>query len=504
MYLCFPTKNYYWDGITFAQAIEDASGLNSSLLHPNHLLYEVLGYVFYRLVRAMGVEVRAVAALQIMNSLIGTFAAYLMFLILRRSLQSLYVSFALTLLFAFSATWWRFATDADAYIPSVLFILITFYLILPSHKPRPFLIALTFFISMCFHQLAVMFYPVVVLGLWLQSTSLDKRQRISNLVYFSVTAFIITVATYYYCFFLVTQTFGLRDFTRWLTSFNRGDGFKFDAWSNLIFTLRGFPRLFFGGRFNLIEGLISPWIVVLLITLVAVALILAFNLIRDFKRLGFTWIRSIRNDEQWRSLALLCVVWISIYLIFLFVWLPHNTFYRLFFLPALILLGGLVVTRYDTRDLFPRHYRLLLLVAVVSLSNFLFLIFPYSHAEKFPPLSFALEMNQVWPRGTVVYYATKNSDNNLVRYFNPSTLWRSLDDSKPEVLEGELQEAYDHGSTVWLDATAIDRFSSTARGAKWLSEHAKKESRRELNTRAYRILFVQVGPGANGAVGSED
>jgi hypothetical protein len=37
VYLLFPTKNYYWDGIFFARVIEDASTLNPSLLHPNHL-----------------------------------------------------------------------------------------------------------------------------------------------------------------------------------------------------------------------------------------------------------------------------------------------------------------------------------------------------------------------------------------------------------------------------------------------------------------------------------
>jgi hypothetical protein len=38
IYLLFPTRVYYWDGIVFAQAIEDASRLNPSLVHPNHLI----------------------------------------------------------------------------------------------------------------------------------------------------------------------------------------------------------------------------------------------------------------------------------------------------------------------------------------------------------------------------------------------------------------------------------------------------------------------------------
>lgn len=37
VYWAFPTRNYYWDGIAFAQAIEDAPGLGPLLIHPNHL-----------------------------------------------------------------------------------------------------------------------------------------------------------------------------------------------------------------------------------------------------------------------------------------------------------------------------------------------------------------------------------------------------------------------------------------------------------------------------------
>src|ERR671915_340070 len=61
------TKNYYWDGIFFSHVIEQAAGLDSSLLHPNHLIYNVLGYLFYCAARSIGLEIRAVEVLQILN-----------------------------------------------------------------------------------------------------------------------------------------------------------------------------------------------------------------------------------------------------------------------------------------------------------------------------------------------------------------------------------------------------------------------------------------------------
>ena len=82
-YLSFPTRNYFFDGIEFSHTIESASRVNTSLIHPNHLIYNLVGYLFYRLLRLIGLDLRAVAALQIMDSILGVLSAYVLFLILR-------------------------------------------------------------------------------------------------------------------------------------------------------------------------------------------------------------------------------------------------------------------------------------------------------------------------------------------------------------------------------------------------------------------------------------
>src|SRR5689334_8822351 len=105
IYLAFPTRVYYWDGIVFAQMIENAPRLTPSLVHPNHLIYSFAVYLFYELLRSLGANVRGLAALQILNSLLSALCACFMFSILRRTLRSFYFAICLTLLFAFSATW---------------------------------------------------------------------------------------------------------------------------------------------------------------------------------------------------------------------------------------------------------------------------------------------------------------------------------------------------------------------------------------------------------------
>ncbi|HET7288532.1 MAG TPA: hypothetical protein VFI71_13720 [Pyrinomonadaceae bacterium] len=480
IYLLFPTRVYYWDGIVFAQAIEDASRLSPSLVHPNHLIYNFAGYFFYKLLRALGADIRALTALQILNSLLSALCASVLFSILMQTLRSFYFSICLALLFAFSATWWKFSTDANAYIPSVLFLLISFYLVLPGRKPRPLLTAFTFFISMAFHQLAVLMFPVLALGVYLQEGPTTLKRRALNAVYFSAIAIVLIVAAYAGLFYLARGEFDPFRFIRWTISYSPDADTKFRLWSNLQYSLRGLVRLFFGGRLNSLRGLMNPAIVILLLCLIAAILFFIFNLLQNLR-----WPKPLLATRQ-KTVLLLSLLWAGVYTVFLFFWLPQNTFYRLFYLPALIIVLGLALA--SVRNTRPETRALAAFVIAAALANFLFLIYPSSHAEKYPPLAFALQLNREWPAGTVIFYMDESSDVSLVRYFTPQTRWlriqvKGMDDPRPE-----MQNAYAEGRTCWFETSAIDTYQSD----QWFQNHARKETLRELNDGAYRIRFVQV------------
>jgi len=471
VYLAFPTRAYYWDGIVFAQAIEDASRLNASLAHPNHLVYNFAGYLFYKLLRVFSADIRAVTALQILNSLLSALCAGVLYQILMNTLRSLYFSFWLTLLFAFSATWWKFSTDANAYIPSVLFLLISFYLVLPDRKLRPLLTAFTFFLSMAFHQLAVFMLPVLALGIYLQDGPPGLTRRALNAVYFGVAATMLIVAAYAWLFYLATGTFDLARLIHWTASYSPDADTQFRFLSNLQYSLRGLVRLFFGGRVNLLRGLVNPAIAVLLLCLIAAIFVFIINALRNLRPI------KLRLEMHRKTALLLALVWTVVYVVFLFFWLPQNTFYRLFYLPALILMLGLALI--SLKNAPANSHALAAFTIAMALANFLFLIYPFSHTEKNPPLAFALQMNREWPTGTVIYYGAENSDAALIRYFNPTTRWQLL---RLSSINGP----------AWLETTAIDQLRSTPEGTRWLETHARKESWRELNDSAYEIRFVQI------------
>jgi hypothetical protein len=92
----------------------------------------------------------------------------------------------------------------------------------------------------------------------------------------------------------------------------------------------------------------------------------------------------------------------------------QNTFYRLFYLPALIIL----MTRMNARR--PGFNKWLPVVCVTMLAwNFLFDIYPYSRTENNVILTFALDHQPDWTSGTVIAYSEFNADLWTISYFNP-------------------------------------------------------------------------------------
>jgi hypothetical protein len=339
---------------------------------------------------------------------------------------------------------------------------------------------------MAFHQLAVLMFPVLALGVYLQDGRSTLKRQALNAVFFSLAATALIVAAYAGLFYLASDTFDVARLVRWTTSYSPDADTKFRLWSNLHYSLRGQVRLFFGGRFSLLRGLWNPAIVVLLLCLIAAIVVFIFDLLKNLKP------AKLQLETRQKTVLLLSLLWTAVYVVFLFFWLPQNTFYRLFYLPALILLLGLALSSVKNTQAGTRA--LAAFVIAVALANFLFLIYPFSHTEKYPPLAFALQMNREWPDGTVVFYKFESSDVSLVRYFTPRTRWmrdhlKFMDDPKEE-----LRKVYSEGGSVWFETSNIDALQMDPDGVRWLETHARKETLKELNDGAYRIRFVQVVP----------
>jgi hypothetical protein len=450
VYALLPTKNYYWDGVSFAQNIEQAGGLKSplfwtSLIHPNHLVYNGIGYLVWIALHSLGFQIRALPILQAMNMAAAAACCWLMQRLLLRTTRSAYLSTTLTLLLAFSAVFWKYATDSDAYILSALFLLATFSVLTSTSEARPLPAGLLHAAAMLVHQLAFLFFPAAALGIFLKGGW-------KALWRYCLLAGGITLPAYYAGFWLQQRDTNPAAFVRWLTSHSPDAIFRFNVPRNLAITVSSYSRLFFGGTGHALQ-FFGPFMLATFILLVLALAALTVAVVRywdDFRLL---------NRPGWAGDSLLlAVVWLAAYVVFLFFWLPQNTFYKLFCLPAIVFIAGQWLAQYRG----PRRHRLALFVVTMALANLALYIFPYSRPEYNQALRFAARMRPLWSDRTVVYYNNFIVDDWFIRYFNPQTTWKPMDAATFVERAGRDRQS---GEEVWVDPTAAEVLGASGSAA---------------------------------------
>ncbi len=458
MYAALPTKNYYWDGISFSLAIEGFRDTGPAIIHQNHLLYTPLGLAVRTALAAAGVHVRALYLLQGINMILGALCAWILMRTIQRSTGSLYLALCLGALFAFSAHWWKFATDADAYIPAVLLLLLTFHE-LAGPDPRPPRVVALFTGAMLMHQLSAIFFPVAALGI-------ARKRGWRTAVFATAAAGALALGAYYAGFRLDDSVQHPETFPAWITSHSNEVSFGFHPVRTATVTAVSYLRLFFGGRARLFVQFFGVFEALCVAALLAALAALVVQLVRGrhnwaFKRVPASWELK------------LAAVWVAVYAVFLLFWLPRNTFYKLFLLPPLVYAAGCYLARYSG----PRRFRLALFTAAVAFPNLAFSVYPNAQTEASVPLSYALRIGRQWSANTVVCYKAYVADNWYIRYFNPRTTWKRLDGD----FRLPAREAA-QGRDVWLDTTAADLIPSRGPAV-------------DAGEPKHRIRFVKFQPG---------
>jgi hypothetical protein len=428
VYLLLPTRNFYWDGVAFAINIEKQAGLRETL-HPSHLLYIPAGVWLYGAAAAAGLKIRALFLLQTVNSLLAGAAVLLVYRAFRRRAVEEASAIAGALAFAFAATWWKFSTDANAYVPAILLILWANDLL--ERRRSPALAGAACCGAMLFHELAILFLPVALL----------RFERRRDTLAFAAAALAPVVVAYAAASRIVSGSWSAVQLAAWTVSHSPDSGFSPHPLSNLGWTLLGTLRLFFGGK---------PGAVVNALAVLCGA---GFSLPdRD----------SSRSAPGGRPEPWLCL-WLSLYAVFLFFWMPQNTFYRLFYLAPLILLACLSLSRY------PRLPPLL--AAALFLWNGAFFILPDSRIANNPPLDFALKQHAHWPAGVPIVFHRFHPDLWTISYFNQQAAWIGFLDLDFALLDRNLAAARSQGQPLWIEATAYDFLAATEDGRRWLTQH---------------------------------
>ena len=416
VYLALPTRVFYWDGLAFAITIENSQSWRE-LIDVHHLIYDFVGWAEYKL---LGGHVRALFLMQWTNCVLGALLLWCAYRLFRFSGVPAANSAACVAILGVSATFWRFTTDADAYIAANLF-LVAAYCMIPR-SPRAG--ALLHLASMLFHQLSALFFPVALALLWRRSRPDFRR---SAVIYTMISAG-GALSAYALAYGLASRV-QARTFASWLT-YHSGIPFVFHPWTSLKWLAVGTGRLFAGGKLTSTAMIAGPVALVLLgLGVLGIA--------RTRPRLTYAW-------KEW-PLA----IWTLSYAGFLYFWEPHNTFYRLFYLVPLI---GIIAVA--TRAVPARH--LASLAAALLCWNFFQYIYPNTRIENNPPLAAAFEWHKRWPPGTGVIYSKFVPDLWTISYFNPQVSWMAVQSPDPAGVAARAADFARDGGKVYLDWTYLE------------------------------------------------
>jgi putative effector of murein hydrolase LrgA (UPF0299 family) len=486
IYLATLTSNYYWDGITFALQIEKvAKGERgaSLLFHQNHLLYNPAGYLIYAPAHAIGMSIRALSVLQIINAIAGAIAVGVFFRMAERATGNRYAAIISSSALAVSSVWWKLATDADAYILSLLFMLLCASNLF-SEKPRWHTAGLALAGAMLLHELAALFYPAAIVTIF-SNRNIERRWKFAAGM--SSIAWTATVGVYYVCAVLLRGIEGPIDVVKWAVSNQSGVSPSLNPLHGLWLLPRANLDLIVGHNFGFVLSnggwVESGFALAALIT----AAVFVFKVLRRVKPVGIvkSFIQpAFYMSESMKRFAPALVTWIGAYLLFLIFWEPWQTYYRVFYAPALLLVFGIALSNYHRLTGNAPSGAAAFAAAALALFNLAFFIIPNMRTDSNARVAAARDAGRVWNERTVIYFADHTEVDTTFEYFNSETRWRRLTSDLRSNLASEVERASSQGRSVWLNKGAIESLDSD-----WLSKYARgREIKLEAANASARYL----------------
>ena len=458
LYLATRTADYYWDGITFALQIEKVATSHQHtpvLFHQNHLLYSGFSYLLYTAMQTVGISIRALTVLQLVNCFVSAVALVIFFRLVLRLTGNRYAAIVSSAALAFSAIWWKLSTDANAYMLSVLFLLLCLSHLF-SRKPKWYLAGLSLAAAMLFHELAALFYPAALVAV-LYSSDIERKRRFAAAM--SLLAWGLVIAVYYVCAALIkgiTEPFGV---IKWAVSNQSGVSPSGNPLPGILHLPRANVDLIVGHSLSIFlrHGGWVEWLFVLAALVTAILFIVTVRrrarllpFIKDLLR------RDRETGESWRRLAPVLMVWIGVYLLFLIFWEPWQLYYRVFYAPALALAVGLTLGQYRQ----PAHSRnagaAALAVVTLAFFNLAFFIVPHMRTDANLRIVTARKATQIWNPQTVIYFSDRNEADTAFEYFNNLSEWRRLTPASRRNLDDEIQHTFRQGGSVWLNKGAAE------------------------------------------------
>ena len=457
LYIATPTRDYFWDGITFALQIDKAAatGRPELLFHQNHLIYNLFGYALRWFGEFAGLHVRTLSLLQVANSLIASVGIATFYTMVKRTARDRYAATVAAAFLGLGATWWKLATDADAYIAAVVLLIVCLNELLRD-DPRYLTAGLAFGAAMLTHELSSLFSIALVTTAFFGRS--DRRKKLLLTVGFSWT---LTVTVYALCGFILYRISDPGALLRWVTSNPSRLPVQSNPFPGIPKSARANIDLIVGHSISSFLDHPGPtgWslagLAVLACAVVAVGAVTRLRRFRQTK----VGLSRLHDSTHPVTLGATILSWILPYNIFLLFFEPQDAYLRLFYAPAIALALGLLVARYRRLPAEVSPRRVLAgssaaAVAALALFNLAFFIEPHLRGESNPLVVAAFAAREQWDGRTVIYYAARNEADTTFEYFNEQTEWRKISNGSLIALDREIGEVLKQGGSVWLNSGA--------------------------------------------------
>ena len=342
LYGCTLTRNLSaaHDSIAYINSIDTGVGL----YHQHHLLYNPLGSVWVKGLRAVGMTADSALLVAALNGIFGALSMCVFYALLRARLKlGVVQSLIGTALPAFSYGVWFYSVCIEVYIIPLFFLLLTLYVVSGgSATARTFALAgATHGLAVLFHQVHVMFAVVIA-----AAALLHYRRNIAGAVracvVYAAVAVPLVVLPYAAVMIFSARIQTPAGALRWLTAYaHEGQFWHSLSLGTLLKALVGTSKTLVGGQFVFA----LPWAreflrrmlagnslsdEIFLVRNISVILAAGLTVLAVIFGVGFAagltaaLARIRRLPARARLLLVLIAVWLAPYCVFFFFWEPMN------------------------------------------------------------------------------------------------------------------------------------------------------------------------------------
>lgn len=384
IFFCFNLTNNFsssHDSINYLVELEQGT----NLFYSHHLLYHIFTHNFLKLITLFFPNLPSHYILEFSNSLWGAGIITIIFLFFRNRYKcNLLFSIGASSIPLFSFGVWFYSTNIEVYMPAILFLLSSLYVLTRPDftKKNLYISILLQILAILFHQFSILFTPTIIYFIYDNKFNLNwKKEFLKYAVYGSLSV----TAVYLLIGILIEGHSNSNNFINWILGYTKSELYWFPLnFQTLLKAFSGFAHSIIGGHFifkikliqskfsdfffyhnlrdeiflvrNLSEDL-ALFLLILTISLVITTVFLTWQAIKIFK------FQNAYYKRIFKSLFLTFICYSSFFIF----WMPENLEFWIFqsILFWLIVLG--LIHNTEFRVLKKTYF----LVFLISISLFI-------------------------------------------------------------------------------------------------------------------------------------